>query len=275
MLQNLKQKIQDSEILRDERFVAALVIFILIVPIPYEGHTTIVESKSGELKVNRDYYTTTVGEMIYGLATSSYEEIVTEEVDERLRTGEDCDVPERFSISFGDLEYYPGNETARLEINGTENVTSENLENLSMHGIGGDPYNTGPPTIRANGRTSETGLIASTENDSRTAIGDFPVRPMNITILEVDGDDDGDGYPGLEPGEQMHLQYHLQYVAIEDYCRHSHSLSLFDIKDDTPEVKWKSWPPYTEGHLWKYDNISDEDLKEMTREEKEELAYNQ
>ena len=201
------------------------------------------------------------------------QEIRDQRIEDRLRTGEDCDVSEKFSISFGDLEYYPGNETARLEINGTENVTSENLENLSMHGVGGKPYNSESPTIRANGRTSKTGLIASTKNDSRTAIGDFPVEPMNITILEVDGDDDGDAYPGLEPGEQMHLQYHLQYVAIEDYCRHFHSLSLFDIKDDKPEVKWKSWPPYTLNQLkGKY---TDEELDKMSEEELESMAYSQ
>jgi len=191
----------------------------------------------------------------------------------RLVNSDDCNISEKFDIEFGRLEYFPGNETAVLEINATENVTSEYLKNLSLHGIGGEPYNTGPPVIRVNNRTSESGLIAVAGDDPRAAVADFPLQPMNITILEVDGDDDGDGYPGLEPGEQMHLMYAQSKVAIEGYCRYSHNRPLFSLKANDSVVDWKSWPPYTKGYLWKYDHIGDEELEQMSPERRERLSY--
>ncbi len=154
------------------------------------------------------------------------------DLDDRITTGEDCTVSEKFSISFGEVEYFPENKTARLEIETAENINSTYLEKISLRGFEGN----GPekfPVIRSGNRTSRTGLIASTDN-SQKAVGNFPLKPMNITIKGLE--DANGNFSGLDSGDQIQLRYRQQYVAVKDFCHYTEDIVLFKLKENRPEI---------------------------------------
>lgn len=192
-------------------------------------------------------------------------------VDDRITTGEDCDVPEKFSIGFGDLDYYPQNGSARLTIDSTENVNSTYLEKIKLRGFEGNSSEKFP-VIRHGNHTSRTGLI-STSQDRKNAVGELPLKPMNITILGLTENKSSENFSGLDSGDQIQIRYRQQYVAVKDFCHLNHDIALFKLKQDKPEIVWKSWPPYTLNQLkGKY---ADEELNKMSEEELERIAYNQ
>ena len=192
-------------------------------------------------------------------------------LDDRITTGEDCDVSEKFSIGFGDLDYYPENGTASLEIDLTENLNSTYLEKLKLRGFEGNGSEKFP-VIRHGKHISRTGLIA-TSQDRKKAVGELPLKPMNITILGLTENKSNETFSGLDSGDQMQLRYRQQYVAVKDFCHRNHDIALFKLRQDKPEIVWKSWPPYTLNQLkGKY---TDEELNKMSEEELERMAYSQ
>ena len=168
---------------------------------------------------------------------------------------EDCNISKKFDIEFGRLEYFPENETAVLEINATENVTSKHLKNISFTVAGGNKTGDIHPKIQVGNNTSENGVLVRSEQSAleeflgqreSTGVTQFPLEPVKIIIYGGSGDEDEDSYAGLEQDEVVNLHYYQQYVSIEGYCRPNTAYSIFKLKKDSPEIKWKTWKPHTE-----------------------------
>lgn len=83
--------------------------------------------------------------------------------DRGIVNSESCKFNENFSITPSQLEYYPVNETATLEIKSAHNINSKYLQRLEITTLEGKIHGEGNTRIRINGNTSKTGLIAKTK----------------------------------------------------------------------------------------------------------------
>lgn len=119
-----------------------------------------------------------------------------------------------FEFHVDDATYYPGNETAFIEIGHISGMTKDNMKNLSFSIREGEIEGENNTQMLINGEPTE-GLVASTEKDTPL---DFPIQPFNLTVIGGDGDDDFDGNIGFERGECLHRSYYWKNLKYTDYC---------------------------------------------------------
>lgn len=164
---------------------------------------------------------------------------------QNLLTSEDCNYHQNFGIRLGNIDYFPNNETALIEIASTRNMNQKYLKSVQLYTIGGKSKSAKPTKIKIGNKTSSEGLIAKSnghflekyfKNESNSAT-EFPLEPLNITVLGGNGDDDSDGNIGVERGEAIQLKLHQQDVTVKGYCRPYTTYFLFRINESGNIIK--------------------------------------